>query len=129
MPGDQATPRNIDEYIAALPADVQEVVRKIRMTIREAAPQATETIKYRMPTFIFRGNLVYFAAFKTHIGFYPPVTGSQELRSELAQYEGPKGSLKFPLDRPIPYELISTIVKFRVEENLGRVRVGARNEE
>lgn len=118
MRSDQVAPRNIDEYVAGFPQDVQEVLEKIRATIRKVAPEAEETIKYRMPTFTLKGNLVYFAAFKRHIGFYPPVTGARELRDELAGYEGPKGSLKFPLDRPIPYELIGKIVKFRVQENL-----------
>ena len=119
---DPAAPRNIDEYIAGFPADVQAILGKIRMTVRVAAPEAKETIKYRMPTFVLQGDLVFFAAFKRHIGFYPPVTGLQKLRNELAPYEGPKGSLKFPLDRPIPYELIGTIVKFRVKENLERAK-------
>jgi uncharacterized protein YdhG (YjbR/CyaY superfamily) len=113
-------PKNIDEYIAGFPKDVQEVLEKIRMTIREAAPEAEETIKYEMPTFMLNGNLVYFAAFKNHIGFYPPVKGFEERRKEITAYEGEKGSLKFPLDQPIPYELIGEIVKFRVKENLER---------
>ena len=117
----QDTPDNIDEYIAAFPAEVQEILEKIRKMIRESAPEAQETIKYKMPTFTLHGNLVFFAAFKRHISFYPPVTGAVELRSEVSAYEGPKGSLKFPLDRPIPYELIRRIVKFRVQENMDRV--------
>jgi len=97
---------------------VQEVLQKIRLTIRKAAPAAQETIKYKMPTFTLNGNLVYFAAFKKHVGFYPPVTGYQEIRDELSEYEGPKNSLRFPLDRPMPLALITKIVKFRVQENL-----------
>ncbi len=113
-------PRNIDEYIAGFPRDVQEILEKIRMTIRKAAPDAEETIKYQMPTFTLKGNLVYFAAFKKHIGFYPVPTGIEEFKNELSVYEGGKGSVKFPLDKPIPFDLISKIVKYRVKENLAR---------
>ncbi len=123
MKSDQTAPKNIDEYIADFPDDVQEILEKIRMTIRKAAPDAEETIKYRMPTFTLKGNLVYFAAFKKHIGFYPPTsTGSAKFKKELSVYEGAKGSLKFPLDKPIPFDLISKIVKFRVRENLARAK-------
>jgi len=88
------------------------------MTIRKAAPDAQETIKYRMPTFVLKGNLVHFAAFKKHIGFYPVPTGIEAFKNELSVYEGGKGSVKFPLDKPIPFDLISRIVQFRVKENL-----------
>ncbi|HEY5158630.1 MAG TPA: DUF1801 domain-containing protein [Anaerolineales bacterium] len=118
MRTDQTAPKTIDEYIAGFPHDIQEILEKIRMTIKKAAPVAEETIKYQMPTFTLKGNLVYFAAFKKHIGFYP---GSKDVRKKfkaLSTYEGKEGSLKFPLDRPIPYNLIGRIVKFRVEENL-----------
>ena len=117
MTAENVTPKTIDEYIATFPKDVQEVLGKIRITIRKAAPDAEETIKYQMPTFVLEGNLVYFAAFKKHIGFYPPVKGMVGFKDELSAYEGPKGSLVFPLDKPIPYDLISEIVKFRVMEN------------
>ena len=117
MATNKITPKTIDEYIAVFPKDVQEILQKIRATIKKAAPGAQETIKYRMPTFLLEGNLVYFAAFKKHIGFYPPVKGLLKFKEELAVYEGPKGSLIFPLDKPMPYDLISEIVKFRVEEN------------
>jgi uncharacterized protein YdhG (YjbR/CyaY superfamily) len=120
-------PKNIDEYIAGFPSDVQEVLEKIRMTIKNAAPGAEDTIKYQMPTFTFKGNLVYFAAFQNHIGFFPPVTGDEKLRKELSKYEGPKGSLKFPLDKPIPYSLIRKIVMVRVEENLEREEAKRKN--
>ena len=116
MTAEKVTPKTIDEYIANFPKDVQEVLEKIRMTIRKTAPDAKETIKYQMPTFTLAGNLVYFAAFKKHIGFYPPVKGMVKFKDELSAYEGPKGSLIFRLDKPIPYELISEIVKFRVLE-------------
>ncbi len=120
MRTNQTAPKNMDEYIAGFPADVQEILEKIRMTIRKAAPAAEETFKYKMPTFTLKGNLVYFAAFKDHIGFYPPTAGTAEFNKELSVYEGPKRSLRFPLDQPIPYTLISKIVKVRVKENLTR---------
>jgi uncharacterized protein YdhG (YjbR/CyaY superfamily) len=115
-----ATPQNIDEYIASFPNDVQEILEKIRMTIRKAAPDAEETINYQIPTFTLKGNLVHFAAFKEHIGFYPTPTGIDKFKKELSVYEGAKGSVKFPLDQPIPFDLIGKIVKFRVKENLAR---------
>ena len=111
-------PKNIDEYIAGFSPDVQEILQKIRRMVKKAAPEAIETIKYQMPAFMLKGNLVYFAAFKNHIGFFPPVSGNEKLRNELSVYEGPKGSLKFPLDKLIPYYLIRRIVKIRVRENL-----------
>jgi uncharacterized protein YdhG (YjbR/CyaY superfamily) len=111
-------PTSIDEYIAGFPPEVQEILEKIRATIREAAPEAEETIKYRMPTFTLNGNLVHFAAFKKHIGFYPVPTGIEKFKKELSVYAGGKGSVQFPLDEPIPYDLINSIVRFRTEENL-----------
>jgi uncharacterized protein YdhG (YjbR/CyaY superfamily) len=120
MRTDQAAPKNIDEYIAGFPHDVQEILEKIRMTIRKAAPDAEETINYQIPTFTLKGNLVHFAAFKKHIGFYPTPTGIEKFKNELSVYEGAKGSVKFPLDKPIPFALISKITKFRVKENLAR---------
>ena len=88
------------------------------MTVGKTAPDAQETIKYQMPAFMLNGNLVYFSAFKNHVGFFPPVAGNEKLKNELSVYEGPKGSLKFPLDKPIPYDLIRRIVNLRVRENL-----------
>ena len=120
MKTDQTTPKTIDEYIAGFPHEVQEILEKIRATIRKAAPDAEETIKYQIPTFTLKGNLVHFAAFKKHIGFYPTSTGIEKFKNELSVYEGAKGSVKFPLDKPIPFALISKIVKFRVKENLER---------
>ena len=120
MRTDQTAPKTIDEYIAGFTPDVQEILEKIRTTIREAAPEAEETIKYRIPTFTLKGNLVHFAAFKKHIGFYPEPTGMEAFKDELSVYEGAKGSVQFPLDQPIPYDLISRIVKFRVKENFRR---------
>ena len=118
MKKDPASPTTIDEYIASFPQDVQKILSKIRMTIRKNAPDAEETIKYRMPTFILKGNLVYFAAFKNHIGFYPIPTGIEEFQKELSGYHVGRGSIQFPLDKPIPYDLITRVVKFRVKENL-----------
>lgn len=120
MRANQTAPRDMDEYIAGFPKDVQEILEKIRMTIRKAAPDAEEIIKYQIPTFTLKGNLVHFGAFKKHIGFYPAPSGIEEFNEELSVYEGAKGSIKFPLDKPIPFALISKIVKFRVKENLGR---------
>jgi len=120
MKTDQTAPKTIDEYVAGFPNDIQEVLQKIRMTIRKAAPEAEETIKYRMPTFTLKGNLIHFAAFKNHIGFYPVPTGIEKFKKELSVYKTAKGSVQFPLDKPIPFDLISKIVKFRVKENLAR---------
>jgi uncharacterized protein YdhG (YjbR/CyaY superfamily) len=120
MRTDRTTPKNIDEYIAGFPPDVQETLRKLTTTIREAAPDAEETINYQIPTFTLKGNLVHFAAFKKHIGFYPTPTGIEKFKKELSVYEGAKGSVRFPLDKPIPFSLVSKIVKFRVKENLER---------
>jgi uncharacterized protein YdhG (YjbR/CyaY superfamily) len=117
-----AAPKDIDEYIAGFPEEVQEILEKLRMVIREAAPDAEEVIKYRMPTFTLKGNLVHFAAFKKHIGFYPAARGIEEFKDELSVYKGAKGSVQFPLGEPIPFELVSRIVKFRVRNSLERSR-------
>ena len=122
MKTNQTAPQSMDDYIAGFPPDVQAILQRIRQTIRRAAPGAEETIKYRMPTFMLNGNLVYFAAFKNHIGFYPVPRGIKQFKQELAPYKQAKGSVQFPLDRPIPYGLISRIVKFRVKENLQRAK-------
>jgi uncharacterized protein YdhG (YjbR/CyaY superfamily) len=116
MRTDQTAPKTIDEYIAGFPQDVQEILQKIRMTIRNAAPDAQEAISYQMPTFKLKGNLVHFAAFRNHIGFYPTPTGIEAFKDELSVYEGGKGSVQFPLDKPIPYDLIGRIVQFRVQK-------------
>lgn len=118
MTTNTTTPKDIDEYISGFPPDVQEILQKVRMTVREAAPDAEETIKYQIPTFTLKGNLVHFAAYKKHIGFYPTPSGIDKFEHELSAYQGAKGSVQFPLSQPIPYDLISEIVKFRVEENL-----------
>ncbi len=118
----QTGPRDIDEYIAGFPPDVQAMLQKMRMTIQEAAPDAEETISYQMPTFRQEGNLVHFAAYKKHIGFYPTPTAIAAFEDELSTYEGAKGSVRFPLDKPIPFDLISRMVRFRVRENLERAQ-------
>lgn len=110
----------IDEFIASYPPATQDKLRKLRDTIRKAAPDATETIKYGIPTFVLNGNLVHFAGYDHHIGFYPAPSGIQEFRKELASYESAKGSVRFPLDRPLPLSLVAQIVKFRVAENLAK---------
>jgi uncharacterized protein YdhG (YjbR/CyaY superfamily) len=115
---------SIDDYIATFPEETQKILKKIRGTIKAAAPDAEEKISYQMPTFAQKGNLVHFAAFKNHIGFYPTPTGIEKFKKELSVYEGAKGSVQFPLDKPIPYDLISKIVKFRVKENLAKAGKG-----
>ena len=118
MRTDQTAPKSIDEYIAAFPNDVQEILEAIRVTIKKAAPDAEETISYKMPTFTLHGKyLVYFAAYKKHIGFYPAPVGNAEFKEDLSAYEAGKGTLRFPLDKPIPFDLVSKIVKFRAKEN------------
>ena len=116
----KTTPQTIDEYIAGFPPDIQDKLEKIRETIREAAPDAIETISYQIPTFKLEGNLVHFAAFKKHIGFYPAPSGIEQFDEQLSRYKRAKGSIRFPLDEPIPYALISEVVRFRVRENLER---------
>ncbi len=113
---------NIDDYIAGFPAPVQMLLEEVRATIKKAAPGATEAIKYAMPTFILNGNLVHFAAFKNHIGFYPAPIGMTAFEKELAAYETGKGSVQFPLDQPMPLALISRIVKYRVAKNMEKVK-------
>lgn len=119
----QTTPQTIDDYIAGFPPDVQGILEKIRMIIRQAAPEAAEAIKYQIPTFTLQGNLVHFAAFKKHIGFYPTPTGTEKFQEALSIYESGKGSVRFPLDKPIPYDLITDIVRFRVQESLEKAAV------
>lgn len=108
----------IDAYIAGFPAEVQERLQALRDTIRAAAPDAVETFSYQMPTFNLKGNLVHFAAFKHHIGFYPTPSGTAAFQEALSRYKGAKGSVQLPLDQPLPLELVTAIVRFRVEENL-----------
>ena len=115
-------PQTVDEYIAGFPSDIQDPLQRIRQTIKQAAPDAVERIAYQMPTFALNGNLVHFAAYKSHIGFYPTPSAIKKFRKELSIYKGSKGAVQFPLDRPIPLDLIAEIVRFRVEENLERPR-------
>jgi len=109
---------SIDEYIATFPEDIQKILEELRATIKVAAPEATEKISYQMPTFYLKGNLVHYAAYKRHIGFYPAPRGIEAFKDELARYEGSKGAIRFPIGEPLPLDLISRIVKFRVTDNL-----------
>lgn len=113
----QGRPTTIDEYIAGYPEEVQQILVKIRAVIREAAPAAVEKISYQMPAFDLNGTLVWFAAFKHHIGLYPNPSGIEAFSGELSAYKQSKGAVQFPLDKPIPYELIGKIVRYRVAEN------------
>ena len=119
--------RTIDEYIEQFPSEIQEILTSIRNVIKESAPEATEKISYQMPTFYLHGNLVHFAAFKKHIGFFPTPSGVEAFKDQLTSYKTSKGTIQFPLDQPIPFGLISEIVKFRVEEN--SVKAEANKEE
>ncbi len=110
----------IDQYISAFPTAVQDTLQRIRATIREAVPEAQETIKYRMPTFVLHENLVHFAAFKKHIGFYPTPSGIRHFKRELTPYDTSKGAVQFPHDKPIPYTLIKKITVFRAKEARNR---------
>jgi uncharacterized protein YdhG (YjbR/CyaY superfamily) len=111
------TYQTIDEYIATFPKNVQEILEKMRSTIKSAAPNATEAISYGIPTFKLNGNLVHFGGYKEHIGFYPAPRGIEAFKNELKGYEGGKGTIKFSLDKPIPFELVAKITKFRAEQN------------
>jgi uncharacterized protein YdhG (YjbR/CyaY superfamily) len=113
-------PADVDAYIAGFPADVQDKLQQMRRTIHEAAPQAQEKISYQMPTFYLNGNLVHFAAFAHHIGFYPAPQGIEEFKEELSHYKGAKGSVQFPLDQPLPLDLVARIVRFRATQNAAK---------
>jgi uncharacterized protein YdhG (YjbR/CyaY superfamily) len=119
-------PQDIDEYIAGFAPDVRRILQQVRLTIRKAAPQAEERISYQIPCFALNANLVYFAAFKKHIGFYPTSSGVRKFKKELSVYEGAKGSVRFPLDKPIPFGLIGKVAKFRVKENLEKAATAKR---
>ena len=114
----RAPPKNMDEYIGAFSPDAQDIPQKIRLVVRGAAPDAQETISYQIPAFKLNGTLVYFAAFKKHIGFYPPISGDARLEKAVSRYAGEKGNLRFPLDQPIPYNIIERVTKLRVKQNL-----------
>ena len=120
MPTRNSTSKEVDKFISRYPKDVQVILERIRKTIRKSAPDAEEIINYGIPTFTLEGNLVHFAGFKSHIGFYPTPSGIEKFKKELSKYKGAKGSVQFPMDQPIPYELIGKIVKFRVKENLAK---------
>ena len=126
MDNSRPTPKNIDEYIAGYPEDIQGILQKIRALIHEAAPEAQETISYQVPTFTLKGNLVHFAAFKSHISFFPASSGVEKFKIELEGYKTSKGTIQFPLGQPIPYDLIRRIVLFRVQENLARAEAKAK---
>lgn len=111
---------SIDEYIATFPDPIQRILTEMRSAIKAAAPEAEEKISYQMPTFYLKGNLVHFAALKNHIGFYPTPSGIEAFKNETTGYKSTKGALQFPIDKPMPFELITKIVKFRVAENLQR---------
>jgi len=114
---EKTTASNVDEYISSKSANVRAILKKIRQTIKTAAPEAEEVISYNMPAYKYNGMLVFFAAFKNHIGFYPAPRGIEAFKKELSAYKGAKGSVQFPLDKPLPFSLISKIVKFRMKEN------------
>lgn len=121
MKAEQTAPKNIDEYIAAFPEEVQKLLEEIRMTIRQAAPDAKETISYQIPAFVLNSRyLIYFAAFKKHIGLYPAPIENPEFKEKLAVYAAGKGTARFPLDKPFPFDLISNIVKFKAKEHVAR---------
>jgi uncharacterized protein YdhG (YjbR/CyaY superfamily) len=107
----------VDEYILQFPDKVQEILQELRRLIKDTAPEAEEKISYQMPTYYLQGNLVHFAAHKNHIGFYPTPTGIEAFKDELSNYKGAKGSVQFPINKPMPFDLIRKIVEFRVSEN------------
>jgi uncharacterized protein YdhG (YjbR/CyaY superfamily) len=120
MSTERNAPESIDEYIAAFSPDVQAILQQVRQVVRSAAPDAEETISYRIPAFKLNGVLVYFAAFKKHIGFYPPVKGDARIEKAVLPYAGEKGNLRFPLDQPIPFKLIERITKLRVKQSMAK---------
>ena len=120
MPPSTEKPGSVDEYIASFEPGVQAILQKVRATVRAAAPEAAEVISYRMPALRQNGVLVYFAAFKSHIGFYPPIKGDNKLEQEASVYAGEKGNLRFPLDKPIPYHLIGALTRLRARQDAER---------
>lgn len=122
MEENKTTVKSIDEYISQFPLEIQEILKTLRKVIKDAAPDAEEKISWQMPTFVLHGNLVHFAAHKNHIGFYPSPSGIEAFKQELSEYKGAKGSVQFPLNKPLPYEIIRKIVKFRVDENTTRAK-------
>lgn len=122
MQEDKIANESIDHYISTFPPAVQAILSTLRKVIQESAPDAKEKISYQMPTYEFHGNLVHFAAFKHHIGFYPAPSGIIEFEEELKEYQRSKGAIRFPMDKPLPYELISRIVQYRVAQNLEKAK-------
>ena len=122
MKNDKPAPKNIDDYIAGFPKDVQNLLQQLRATIKKAAPKAEEKIAYGIPTFTLNGNLVHFGGYKNHIGFYPAPSGLEAFKKELGPYLTGKGTAQFPLDKPLPLDLITQIVKFRVMKNLEKAK-------
>ena len=118
----RTAPKSVDDYIARYPPDIQTILQTIRLTVKKAAPRAVERISYGMPAFFLDGVLIYFAAFKKHIGIFPPVRGDAKLDKALAPYRGPKGNLQFPLNQPIRYALIARVVKCRAREQAARTK-------
>ena len=123
MESRKASFNSIDEYIALFPEEIQKKLRELRETIKTSAPDAEERISYQIPTFALKGNLVHFAAYKKHIGFYPTSSAVRAFKHELSIYEGGKGTVRFPIDKPLPLKLISKIVKFRIAENLKNAEI------
>ena len=128
MATNRVVPKTIDEYISAFSPEVRAILQEVRQVVRSAAPGAQEAISYNIPAFKLNGVLVYFAAFKQHIGFYPPIRGDSRLEKAVSQYAGEKGNLRFPLDQPIPYALIERITKLRVKQNLAKAKARRNNE-
>jgi uncharacterized protein YdhG (YjbR/CyaY superfamily) len=121
--------KSIDDYVETFPKHIQEILEKLRAVIKASAPEADEKISYQIPTFALKGNLVHFAAYKNHIGFYPTSSGIEAFKKELSGYECSKGAIRFPINKPLPYELIKRIVIFRVGENLKRAEMKLRKKE
>ena len=122
MATSRKTPKDFDDYVERFPKDVQQRLQKMRLAVKKAAPQAKEKISYGIPAFTLNGMLVWFAAFKNHIGFYPRTSAIAAFKKELSAYKGAKGSVQFPFDKSLPLPLISRIVKFRVKENLSKAK-------
>jgi len=116
--------KTVDEYLSTFPATTRRILQEVRQTIKKAAPQAEEVISYNMPAFKLHGVLVYYAAYQKHVGFYPTPSAIKAFQKELAQYESSKGAVQFPIDQPMPVELITKIVHFRVRENLAKEKTG-----
>ncbi|MFC4232861.1 iron chaperone [Parasediminibacterium paludis] len=121
MQTDKPKPTDIDSYIADFPEATQALLQQIRATIQAAAPNAIEIISYAIPTFVYHGNLVHFAGYKQHIGFYPGAAGIAAFRDEISQYKWAKGSVQFPLNEPLPLDLVTRIVHYKLAQNVAKV--------